>query len=139
MRRNNTTTIEDDIRRLRSEIRKALDKYGVSLRDLAIYEFPIRLQEDGIVVNKRDIRTRYPVVVKGKEIRVDIYVEGNINGKTVKVIGKIKDRIDKRDVKLFYNRFKDYDAIKCILGHSIRPDAEDIAKELNVRLYSVIG
>jgi hypothetical protein len=56
------------------------------------------------------------------------------------VIGKIKDRIDKRDVKLFYNnRFKDYDAIKCMLGHTIRPDAEDIAKELNVKLYSVIG
>jgi hypothetical protein len=110
------------------------------LRDLAIYKFPIRLQEDGIVVNKRDIRIRYPVVVKGKEIRVDIYVEGNINGKTVKVIGKIKDRIDKIDVKLFYNnRFKGYDAIKCMIGHTVRPDAEDIAKELNVRLYSVIG
>jgi chromosome segregation ATPase len=128
-----------DIKDLRSEMKKVSDKYGLTLEDLAVSKLPLRLQEEGIVVNKRDIRTRYSIIVRNKEREVDIYTEGKIDGKTVRIIGEVKSIIDKRDVKLFYNRFKDYDAIKCILGHTIRPDAEDIAKELNVRLYSVIG
>jgi DNA repair exonuclease SbcCD ATPase subunit len=128
-----------DIKDLRSEMKKVSDKYGLTLEDLAVSKLPLRLQEEGIVVNKRDIRTRYSIIVRNKEREVDIYTEGKIDGKTVRIIGEVKSIIDKRDVKLFYNRFKEYDAIKCILGHTIRPDAEDIAKELNVRLYSVIG
>jgi len=128
-----------DIKDLRSEMKKVSDKYGLTLEDLAVSKLPLRLQEEGIVVNKRDIRTRYSIRVREKEREVDIYTEGKIDGKTVRIIGEVKSIIDKRDVKRFYNRFKDYDAIKCILGHTIRPDAEDIAKELNVRLYSVIG
>jgi len=137
--RNIVASIKVDIKDLRSEMKKVSDKYGLTLEDLAVSKLPLRLQEEGIVVNKRDIRTRYSIRVRDKEREVDIYTEGKIDGKTVRIIGEVKSIIDKRDVKLFYNRFKDYDAIKCMLGHTIRPDAEDIAKELNVRLYSVIG
>ena len=137
--RNIVASIKVDIKDLRSEMKKVSDKYGLTLEDLAVSKLPLRLQEEGIVVNKRDIRTRYSIRVREKEREVDIYTEGKIDGKTVRIIGEVKSIIDKRDVKLFYNRFKEYDAIKCILGHTIRPDAEDIAKELNVRLYSVIG
>jgi chromosome segregation ATPase len=128
-----------DIKDLRSEMKKVSDKYGLTLEDLAVSKLPLRLQEEGIVVNKRDIRTRYSIIVRDKEREVDIYTEGKIDGKSVRIIGEVKSIIDKRDVKRFYDRFKDYDAIKCMLGHTIRPDAEDIAKELNVKLYSVIG
>jgi hypothetical protein len=137
--RNVVASIKVDIKDLRSEMKKVSDKYGLTLEDLAVSKLPLRLQEEGIVVNKRDIRTRYSIIVRDKEREVDIYTEGKIDGKTVRIIGEVKSIIDKRDVKLFYDRFKEYDAIKCMLGHTIRPDAEDIAKELNVRLYSVIG
>jgi hypothetical protein len=137
--RNVVASIKVDIKDLRSEMKKVSDKYGLTLEDLAVSKLPLRLQEEGIVVNKRDIRTRYSVVVRDKEREVDIYTEGKIDGKTVRIIGEVKSIIDKRDVKRFYDRFKEYDAIKCILGHTIRPDAEDIAKKLNVKLYSVIG
>jgi hypothetical protein len=137
--RNVVASIKVDIKDLRSEMKKVSDKYGLTLEDLAVSKLPLRLQEEGIVVNKRDIRTRYSIIVRDKEREVDIYTEGKIDGKSVRIIGEVKSIIDKRDVKLFYNRFKDYDAIKCMLGHTIRPDADDIAKELNVRLYSVIG
>jgi hypothetical protein len=137
--RNVVASIKVDIKDLRSEMKKVSDKYGLTLEDLAVSKLPLRLQEEGIVVNKRDIRTRYSVVVRDKEREVDIYTEGKIDGKSIRIIGEVKSIIDKRDVKLFYNRFKEYDAIKCMLGHTIRPDADDIAKELNVRLYSVIG
>jgi archaellum component FlaC len=137
--RNVVASIKVDIKDLRSEMKKVSDKYGLTLEDLAVSKLPLRLQEEGIVVNKRDIRTRYSVVVRDKEREVDIYTEGKIDGKTVRIIGEVKSIIDKRDVKRFYDRFKEYDAIKCMLGHTIRPDAEDIAKKLNVKLYSVIG
>jgi hypothetical protein len=137
--RNVVASIKVDIKDLRSEMKKVSDKYGLTLEDLAVSKLPLRLQEEGIVVNKRDIRTRYSIIVRNKEREVDIYTEGKIDGKTVRIIGEVKSIIDKRDVKLFYDRFKEYDAIKCILGHTIRPDAEDIAKKLNVKLYSVIG
>jgi hypothetical protein len=137
--RNVVASIKVDIKDLRSEMKKVSDKYGLTLEDLALSKLPLRLQEEGIVVNKRDIRTRYSIIVRDKEREVDIYTEGKIDGKSVRIIGEVKSIIDKRDVKLFYDRFKEYDAIKCMLGHTIRPDADDIAKELNVRLYSVIG
>jgi hypothetical protein len=67
---------------------------------------------------------------------VDIYVEGKINGKMVKVVGEVKGRIDRSDVERFYRRFKDYDAFKFIFAHTIRPAAEHKARELGIRLYA---
>jgi len=56
-----------DIKDLRSEMKKVSDKYGLTLEDLAVSKLPLRLQEEGIVVNKRDIRTRYSIRVREKE------------------------------------------------------------------------
>ncbi len=121
---------------LRREIGILSDKFGITLEDIVVTKLPLLLQKEGITIDRDDIKARYPITLNGKEVEVDIYVEGNINGKRVRVIGEIKGRIDESDVKRFYNKFKGYDAYKFIFGYTIRPKAEKKAKELGIRLYA---
>ena len=112
------------------------EKFGFILEDIAVTKLPMLLAREGISIDRADIKARYPIVVNDKEIEVDIYVEGKINGKMVKVVGEVKGRIDRSDVERFYRRFKGYDAFKFIFAHIIRPAAEHKARELGIRLYA---
>jgi len=112
------------------------EKFGFTLEDIAVTKLPMLLAREGISIDRADIKVRYPIVVNDKEVEVDIYVEGKINGKTVKVVGEVKGRIDMKDVERFYRKFKDYDAFRFIFAHTIRPDAERKARELGIRLYA---
>ncbi len=118
---------------LRREVGILSDKF-VTLEDIAVTKLPLLLQKEGITINREDIKARYPITLNGKKVEVDIYVEGKVDGRIVKIIGGVKGRIDKNDVNRFYNKFKKYDAYKFIFGHTIRPDAEVKAKELGIRL-----
>jgi hypothetical protein len=112
------------------------EKFGFTLEDIAVTKLPMLLAREGISIDRADIKARYPIVINGKEIEVDIYVEGKINGKMVKVVGEVKGRIDRSDVERFYRRFKGYEAFKFIFAHTIRPAAEHKARELGIRLYA---
>jgi hypothetical protein len=124
------------ITKLREDVGRLSRKYGFVLEDIAVTKLPILLAREGIIIDRADIKVRYPIMVDEKEIEVDIYVEGKVNGKTVKIIGEVKGRIDQSDVIRFYNKFKNYDAVKFIFGHTIRPSAEIKARELGIKLYA---
>jgi hypothetical protein len=124
------------ITKLREDVGRLSRKYGFVLEDIAITKLPILLAREGIIIDRADIKVRYPIMVDKEEVEVDIYVEGKVNGKTVKIIGEVKGRINQNDVIRFYNKFKKYDAIKFIFGHTIRPSAEIKARELGIKLYA---
>ncbi len=130
------TKVWDEFAKLRKEMGILSDRFGVTLEDIVVTKLPLLLQKEGIIINREDIKARYLIPINGKKVEVDIYVEGRINGRNVKIIGEVKSRIDKSDVNRFYNRFRRYDAYKFIFGHTIRPDAEVKAKELGIRLYA---
>ncbi len=121
---------------IEKEVGELGNKYGFTLEDIVVTKLPLLLQKEGIIINREDIKARYLIPINGRKIEVDIYVEGRINGRMVKIIGEVKGRIDKSDVNRFYNKFKGYDAYKFIFGHTIRPDAEVKAKELGIRLFA---
>ncbi len=134
------TRLREDMNKGFSELRREVgilsEKLGFTLEDIAVTRLPRLLQEDGIMINRRDIRVRHIIVVDSKEVEVDIYAEGMMDGKKVRVIGEVKVRIGESDVNRFYNRFKGYDAYKFLFGYTIRPRAEDRAEELGIRLYA---
>ncbi|MEM1958757.1 MAG: hypothetical protein QXE95_05750 [Candidatus Nitrosocaldus sp.] len=131
------TKTELAILSLRKEVGVLANNFGFTLEEIAATKLPRLLMDEGITIRRSDIRLRHHIRVDSKEREVDVYVKGKgRDGKDIIIIGEVKGRIDRSDVKRFDEAFKGIDAFKFIFGHTIRPEAEDEATERGIRLYA---
>ncbi|MEM4357171.1 MAG: hypothetical protein QXR25_05140, partial [Candidatus Nitrosocaldus sp.] len=131
------TKTELAILSLRKEVGVLANNFGFTLEEIAATKLPRLLMDEGITIRRSDIRLRHHIRVDSKEREVDVYVKGKgRDGKDIIIIGEVKGRIDRSDVKRFDEAFKGIDAFKFIFGHTIRPEAEGEATERGIRLYA---
>ncbi len=131
---------ETVVQQLAREVGALSDLIGYSLEDIARVVLPGYLERHFKV--KIDELERRFFVVDSKEIEVNLYAEGEKEGKPLVVIGECKSRIYERDVESFYSSIEpllktiDKELILVLFGFLIHPSASKSAQAKNILLIA---
>ncbi|MEM2237370.1 MAG: hypothetical protein QW351_03225 [Candidatus Caldarchaeum sp.] len=114
---------------------------GFGLEDIARVVVPGWLQRhEGIVMAEEF--TRKWITVDGEEIEVNLYGEGEKDGRKLVIIGEAKSRIYKREVEAFDACAEKIAAnisqqtYKFMFGYLIHPTAEEEARKRKIKLIA---
>ncbi len=88
-----------EVRRTKEKVEALSDHAGYFLEDRVYKNLPLLLKKSGIEVEGRLIR-RY-VTIGTKDEQVDVYGIGHANGKKLLILGEIKTRFSKKEIKNF--------------------------------------
>jgi len=140
---------EEELRKLtmeHKETRKILGGLSVSvgygLEDKIFpYMEKFALTEFGITA--KDIRRKNIVYPNGQFDELNIYIEGDREGKKIYLIGECKAQLGKKDIKRFHDlleRIKSYlggETYGFIVSHSIQPSVEEYLNKFypDIRFY----
>jgi hypothetical protein len=83
--------------------------------------------------------------VEGEDVELDLYGEGDQDGKTVVVIGEVRSRIHGREVQSMARRAARLrpqlgrDPVVVLFGFAIHPSAREAARQLGAIVISTSG
>ena len=123
---------------LSTAVGRLSDTIGFGLEDVARVMIPGWLERhEGIKVGELE---RKFFTLDGETVEIDIYGEGEKEGREVIILGEVKSRIHERDVREFLERakeleplFKGKEIYKIVFGFLIYPKAEEVAKKHGIR------
>ncbi len=134
---------ESAVLTLAQQVSRLSDTIGFTLEDLAREVSPPYLaQHHGIHVEQLERRF---LTVDGEEVEVDLYGEGQQDGKTIVVIGEVRSRIHGRDVEGAVRRAARLlpqlpgTAVVVLFGFVIHPSARAAAHRLEAIVISSSG
>lgn len=120
---------------INKHIRNISNAIGYAFLDRVYPVFPQVLKEDfGVDING-NMERRFIVYASGKDDEIKIYGEGVLEGQEVCIIGELKTRPEKSDVRNFnklLKRVKDHlgkKIIPLLLCYSLHPAVEEFIKE----------
>lgn len=131
---------EDAVHQLAKAVGALSDLIGYSLEDIARVVLPGYLERHLKI--KVDELERKFFVVDSKEIEINLYAEGEREGKPVVVIGECRSRIYGGDVDSFYTNVEpliktiDKEILLVLFGFLIHPSASKKAEEKNIILVA---
>ncbi|MEM4189833.1 MAG: hypothetical protein QW544_04905, partial [Candidatus Caldarchaeum sp.] len=128
-------------RELAKQVGALSETIGFGLEDIAKVVVPGWLQRhEGIVMAEEFVR-RW-ITVNGEEIEVNLYGEGEKNGRKLVIVGEAKSRIYKREVEAF-DAWAERVAVsvggevyKFMFGYLIHPSAEEEGRKRKITLIA---
>ncbi|MEM4280932.1 MAG: hypothetical protein QW470_00950 [Candidatus Caldarchaeum sp.] len=128
-------------RELAKQVGALSETIGFGLEDIAKVVVPGWLQRhEGIVMAEEFVR-RW-ITVNGEEIEVNLYGEGEKNGRKLVIVGEAKSRIYRREVEAF-DAWAERVAVsvggevyKFMFGYLIHPSAEEEGKKRKITLIA---
>ena len=134
------TQTQKALRELSIQVGRLSDTVGYGLEDIALVMLPPYLEKHyGIKIE--DPGKRF-LEVAGEEIEINLYAEGERDGREIVVIGEIKSRIYEREVEKFIQLLKkvtpgiEKEVLKVMFGYFIHPSAEKLAKREDILLVA---
>jgi phage-related minor tail protein len=129
---------EQSVARLAQTVGALSDNIGYGLEDIAKVVLPPYLYKY-FNIKIEDFEPRFFIVDKG-EIEVNLYGEGEKNGKKVIILGESKARIYEGEVKKFINdtnklKIED-EVIRLMFGYLVHPSAQKIATSNDIILIA---
>ncbi|MEM2072125.1 MAG: hypothetical protein QXD47_05140, partial [Candidatus Caldarchaeum sp.] len=128
-------------RDLAKQVGTLSETIGFGLEDIARVVVPGWLQRhEGIVM--RDEFVRRWITVDGEEIEVNLYGEGEKNGRKLVIVGEAKSRIYRREVEAFdawaekVSASVGKEVYKFMFGYLIHPSAEEEGKKRRITLIA---
>lgn len=128
------------LQNLAQAVGRLSDTIGYGLEDIARVILPGYLERHlGIRVGELERRFVGP---EGQEIEVNLYGEGEENGRRVVVLGEAKSRIYRREVEQFDHAIQPVadvlkeKVVKVMVGYLIHPSASRLAAEKEILLVA---
>jgi outer membrane murein-binding lipoprotein Lpp len=125
---------------LRREVGTLSDNVGFGLEELASIVLPAWLErEEGVTA--RHFNRRFFQTADGEE-EIDVYADGDRAGTVVPVVVEVKSRIYSGDVKKYAVKLAriaeglPYKPLGLMFGFVVHPAANDVARELGLRLVA---
>ncbi|MCS7133477.1 MAG: hypothetical protein NZ921_01570 [Candidatus Caldarchaeum sp.] len=131
----------DSHRELAKQVGALSETLGFGLEDIARVVMPgWLLRHEGIRVDGEFVRRWF--VVDGEELEVNLYGEGEREGRRLFLLGDVKSRIYRREVEAFDDRAEKVaktvggDVYKFMFGYLIHPSAEEEGRRRRVALIA---
>lgn len=141
---------EEELRKLVEEHRETrrqlgglAQAFGYTLENESYRALPRLLRRDHGIILKDRLKRGYLTDADGREVEVNIYGEGELDGKKVMVIGECKSQLSKNDIDRFIRR--KLEGLRGVVGAEIFPvlvthmisssDVEEYAKKKELALY----
>ncbi len=131
---------EDAIQQLSRAVASLSDTIGFGLEDIARVVLPGYLERH-FKIKIEELERKF-FVVDSREIEINLYAEGEREGKSLVVIGECRSRIYERDVDSFYTNVEpliktiDKEKVLVLFGYLIHPSASRKAEERNIILVA---
>ncbi len=131
----------DEHRKTREQLGGLSHTVGYRLEDEAIWALPELLNKDFGIKVLEGLRRGYVETTVGKYVEVNIWGEGEKNGKKLAILGEAKSQLKKRDVSAFVKTVSrledmlDTEIFPVLITYQTSPEVEKAAKERNVKIY----
>ncbi|SFN07258.1 hypothetical protein [Thermodesulforhabdus norvegica] len=115
--------------------------FGYRLEDEAIWALPTLLKRDFGIVVSGNLRRGYLEVSPGKYIEVNIWGEGEKNGRRFCILGEAKTQLKNRDVSNFVNtvqkveQFSGKEIFPVLITYQTSPKVMQAAEKAGIKVY----